>query len=161
MMTRIVFIVFAGIALYGCHGYDYPLDVRAEILNQMQGDYRITLFKNQDTTINNFCTFTLTNENLDAADPFPKIYFDNILSKHSTIFQYFCIAYCLDIPPDYSGRSYIYWEPDVYEKRINLWAIAGLQDLHKVVNRKIISNKEEKWWLVTQAGLEEIYIKKL
>lgn len=156
------FVFMSTLLLYSCLKYDNPLTVRNELVEKMKGDYRVTELKNQDTLIYDFCTFTLTGEEPEA-DPeiFPKIYFDNILGKHSKIFQYFCQAYCLYVPPDYSGRSYIFWDPDVYGKRINLWAIAGFTDLHKVVNREIISKKKEKWWLVIDGGLEEIYIEKL
>lgn len=155
-------VIFAtSLLLLSCHGYDNPLDVRREIMQAMKGDYQITKFVNQDTTIHNLCTITLTYEDVDLNSEFPQIYFDNILSKYSYIFKYFGAAYANNVPPDYSGRSWIYWEADVYEKRINLWAIIGLMDIHKVLNREIISSKEEKWWLVINGELEEIYLKKL
>ncbi len=145
---------------FSCNDYDYPDFLRDKIMQDMKGNYQITKFINQDTTIYNLCTITLTFYE-DPDYEFPQIYFDNILSKYSYIFKYFLAAYGDNIPSDYSGRSWIYWEADVYEKRINLWAIAGLMTLHKVLNREIISSTEEKWWLVINDELEEIYLKKL
>lgn len=155
--------------------YNRPeVDVK-KMIEKMVGKYELTLHiteydaggkVSRDTIIPNITQIELIAPTDD--DPFPKLRFANILAKYSAIIQHFNVV-IMPLPPDYSGSSEIFWDPDNYEKRINLWGIGPMVDYHIIVNREITSKKEERWWIMRggsegenrNAYLEEWDLKKL
>lgn len=174
-MKRISLFILIGICIACKEHYDRPqVDVK-KIIEKMVGKYDLTLHileynsngsVSRDTTINNITQIELIAPTDN--DPFPKFRFANILAKHSAIIQHFNVVIA-PLPSDYSGNSEIFWDPDNYEKRINLWGIGPMVDYHLIVNREKISKKEEKWWIMGggaegqngNAYLEEWILKKL
>ncbi len=157
-----IFLLVLGLLLQGgCKHYDRPSIAVEKIMKKMAGKYQLKELHIvqydaegktiQDTTLFNITTFELFEPNYDQDEPFPQLYFDNILLKYSAVMQHFNIVFA-PIPSDYSGKSVIFWDPDSYQKRINLWGIGPLIKLHLIMNRDVLSKKEERWWIMGKSN---------
>ncbi len=165
-MKRYLFLLAITLgSLLGCkEKYSHPQYIVEEIMQHLKGTWKITQihaveFNDQgeiisDTVYNYIYEVEIIPANYDLSDPFNYFYVELKILKNSNVAKYFSQVF-YPIPMDYSGRDYLYCDPDSYEKRIILWGIIPMGSLHLTLNREIIDKNKEKWWLFFPNGAED------